>query len=195
VRNELPDLAVSMRTLPPDSRLPDVLDIAGGVSLALLRKAKRTAGVATRILAREVVGVALPAGHPLSTLTAVPAAELSGLSLVTFPAEADPEMHRNLFEQLAGAGFTGPGDVYESASGAVDASLRLVANETAVSFKLASEVESFGDHNVVWRPIAGLDLTVHAYAAWRRDGVAGPLGRLLPLLPRPVQGHAPAAGV
>jgi DNA-binding transcriptional LysR family regulator len=185
VREELPDLAVSMRTLPPESRLPDVLDIAGGVHLALLRKAKRTAGVATRILAREAVGLALPARHPLSALAAVPPAALSGLSLVTFPAEADPEMHRNLFGKLAAAGFTGPGAVYESASGAVDASLRLVANETAVSFKLASEVEAFGDETVAWRPIAGLDITVHAYAAWRTDAVAGPLERLLPLLPRP----------
>ncbi|MCW2572432.1 MAG: hypothetical protein JWO88_2490 [Frankiales bacterium] len=185
VRDELPDLAVSMRTLSPESRLPDVLDIAGGVSIALLRKVKRTAGIATRILAREAVGLALPAGHPLSTLTAVPPAALSGLSLVTFPAEADPEMHRTLYAQLAAAGFTGPGAVYESASGAVDSSLRLVANETAVSFKLASEVESFGDRNVVWRPLAGLDITVHAYAAWRRDAARGPLSRLLPLLPQP----------
>ena len=185
VRDELPDLAVSMRTLPPGSRLPDLLDMSGGVSLALLRTVERTAGVVTRVLAQEPVGVALPAEHPLSGFAEVPAAELSGLSIVTFPTEADPEMHRTLFGALASAGFTGPAALYESAAGAVDASLRLVAAGTAVSLKLASEVESFRDHSVVWRPIAGLDVTVSAYAAWRRDAQSGPLGRLLRLLPKP----------
>jgi hypothetical protein len=37
----------------------------------------------------------------------------------------------------------------------------------------------------VWRPIAGLNITVFTYAAWRRDAVHGPLSRVLPLLPRP----------
>jgi DNA-binding transcriptional LysR family regulator len=194
-RDELPDVTLTMRTLPPDSRLPDVLDIAGGVGIALLRKVKRTAGVATRVLAREPVGLALPAEHPLSERAEVPPAELSGLPIVTFPPEADPEMHRKLFGALASAGFTGPGGLYESASGAVDASLRLVANGTAVSFKLASEVDSFGDRNVVWRPIAGLGITVHVYAAWRRDAVAGPLGHLLPLLPRPELSRTSATAV
>lgn len=185
VQDELPDLTVSMRTLPPESRLPDVLDIASGVSLALLRRAKRTAGIATRILAQEPVGLALPAAHPLSASAAVPPAAISGLPLVTFPPEADPEMHRKLFGTLAAAGFTGPSALYESASGAVDASLRLVANGNALSFKLASEVRSFGDPAVVWRPIEGLDITVSTYAAWRRDATLGPLGRLLRLLPGP----------
>lgn len=185
VRDELPDLTVSVRTLPSDARLPDVLDTAGGVSIALLRKARRTAGIATQVLTRELLGVALPATHPLSTLTAVPAIELSGLPLVTFPAEADPEMHLTLFASLAAAGYAGPGALYESASGAVDASLRLVANDTAVSFKLASEVESFGDPGLVWRPIVDVDVTVVTYAAWRRDAAKGSLAHVVKLLPRP----------
>ncbi|MDT7539151.1 MAG: hypothetical protein QOI82_2736 [Actinomycetota bacterium] len=192
VRDELPELAVSMRTLPGDARLPDVLDSAGGVSLALLRKAKRTTGIVTRLLARDPIGLALPAGHELSTLSAVPPAELSGLPVVTFPPEADPEMHRKLFGTLTALGFTGPGALYESASGAVDASLRLVANGTAVSFKLASEVEAFDDPTVVWRPIAGLNITVFTYAAWRREAVHGPLSRVLPLLPRPERSPVPS---
>lgn len=185
VRDELPDLTVSMRTLPAEARLPAVLDPAGGVSIALLRNASRTPGIATRLLAREAVGLALPAAHQLNTLAAVSPAELSGLPVVTFSAEADPEMHRKLFGALTEAGFTGPGALYESASGAVDASLRLVANGTAVSFKLASEVEAFGDPTIVWRPIAGLSITVSAYAAWRREPAREALSRVLPLLPRP----------
>lgn len=187
VREELPNLSVSMRTLPTDARLPDALDAAGGVSIALLRHANRAQGIATRLLAREPLGLALPAAHPLNTVGAVPPTELSGLPVVTFPREADPEMHRRLFGALTQAGFTGPGTLYESASGAVDASLRLVANGTAVSFKLASEVEAFGDPTIVWRPVAGLNITVSAYAAWRREAAGEALGRVLPLLPRPTR--------
>jgi LysR family hydrogen peroxide-inducible transcriptional activator len=194
VRDELPELAVSMRTLPADARLPEALDSAGGVNIALLRKAKRTTGIVTRLVASDPIGLALPAAHELSTLPAVPPPEISGRPLVTFPPEADPEMHRKLFGSLAAAGFTGPGALYESASGAVDASLRLVANGTAVSFKLASEVEAFDDPTIVWRPILGLNITVFTYAAWRREVVHGPLRHVLPLLPQLGRSPQPTDG-
>ncbi|MEO6713648.1 MAG: LysR substrate-binding domain-containing protein [Mycobacteriales bacterium] len=184
VRDELPDLEVSLRTLPPSPRLPDVLDLDGGLSLVLLRTAQRAPGIATRVVAREPVGVALPAAHPLCRLAEVPPEALNGKPLVTFARAADPQMHDDLFGALAARGFTGAGVTYESASGAVDASLRLVATGTAVSLKLASEVASFAHSNVVWRPIAGPQVYVVVVAAWRRDRAAGALGQLLRRLPR-----------
>lgn len=191
VRDQLPNVSVSLRTLPAGARLPDVLDTADGVSIALLRHTNRAHGIATRLLAREPVGLAMPATHQLNTLAAVPPTMLNGLALVTFPPEADPAMHRKLFGTLTAAGFTGPGTLYESAPGAVDASLRLVANGTAVSFKLASEVEAFGDPTIAWRPIAGLNITVSAYAAWRRQPARGALRQVLPLLPQPARSPQP----
>ena len=185
LRQELPDLTVSLRTLPPSPRLPDVLELDGGLSLVLLRKANRAHGVSTRIVAREPVGVALSAADSLSMLAEVPPEALNGRPLVTFPREAGREMHDALFGALAAGGFTQASVTYESAPGAVDASLRLVANGTALSLKLASEVTSFGHSDVVWRPIAGLRVNVVVVAAWRRDRTAGALGQLLRHLPRP----------
>jgi hypothetical protein len=173
-----------LRTLTSSPRFPEVLDLDGGLDLVLLRRAHRAPGITTRLVAREPVGIALPAADVLAERSDVRPSALNHRPLVTFARAADPEMHDTLFGALTAGGFTAASVVYESASGAVDASLRLVANGTALSLKLESEVIAFRNPNVVWRPIAGLDVTVVVVAAWRRDRVAGALRQLLRLLPR-----------
>jgi hypothetical protein len=115
------------------------------------------------------VGVALPAAHPLATLDALAAASLSAEPIAAFPRSADPAEFDRIFGALTAAGLRDRGPVHESPSGAVDASLRLVAAGEAVSLKLRSEVDAFASSGVVWLPFSDVDLRVVVSAAWRLD--------------------------
>ena len=152
--------------------------VAGRFDVALLRGSVEAAGVASVVVVREPVGVALPHDHPLAAADAVSASALAGLPLAAFPRSADPVQFDRIFSTLSAAGLADVGEIHESPPGAVEASLRLVAAGEAVSLKLASEVDAFASTEVVWRPLADVDLSVVVSAAWRFD-VTSPATRRL----------------
>jgi hypothetical protein len=148
----------------------------------VVRGAVDAPGIASVIVAVEPVGVALASDHPLATLDVVPARSLAGEPLVAFSRAADPAEFDRLFGALAAAGLSEPGEVHESPPGAVEASLRLVAAGEAVSLKLKSEVEAFASSDVIWRPLADVELEVVVSAAWRFDVVSPAARRLVEVL-------------
>ena len=156
-----------------------VAALAGGrYDMAVLRGIVEAPGIASVVVAAEAVGIALPADHPLAEGETVAARSLAGEALVAFPRAAAPEEFDRIFAALAAAGLHEPGELHESASGAVESSLRLVAAGEALSLKLRSEVEAFASPAVVWRPLADVDLRVIVSAAWRFD-VPSPATRRL----------------
>lgn len=181
-RAEVPGVVVVARPMPAAPSVADALD-HGGVDLAVLRGLVHEPGVASVVIDREMVGIALPAGHPLAARPAVSPRDLTGERFATFDRASDPALHDHLFGVLMAAGLEGVPVVHESAPGAIDASLRLVAAGAAVSLKLASEVEAFRSADVVWRPLDGVHLEVAVAAAWRPDRSSPALARLVGLLP------------
>jgi DNA-binding transcriptional LysR family regulator len=173
-RAEAPDVRVVAKSLTRPDAGAALVD--SQFDLVLARGAVSEAGVASILVASETVGLALPADHPLAALDAVPASALNGEPLATFPRTSDPATFDRIFGTLRAAGLTDVGELHESPVGAVEASLRLVAAGEALSLKLPSEVESFADPRIAWRPLADVHLDVHVHVAWRFDMV-GPAAR------------------
>ena len=193
IRDKYPELVVSVHPLPADPEVADLFDT--GLDLVLVREpVRRGRRIAGRVVAREAIGVAVPSGHPLAALETITAAQLNGQPMASFARSADPALHDTMFAVLRAAGYTGPSVLHEAHSGAVDASLRLVATGGAISLKLASEVRTFGNPDVVWRPVTDAHLEVTVTAAWCPDRINGSRAEVLRLLPRPNPPDAPSAG-
>jgi DNA-binding transcriptional LysR family regulator len=138
--------------------------------------------IASRVVAREPVGVALRDDHPLAARAEISPRELTGVPLIAFPRQSDVAEYDRVMGALAAGGLPEPRVVHESHPGAVDASLRLVAAGVGASLKLRSEVDAFAGDHVEWRPLADAQLDVIISAAWRSDRETPALERLLPLL-------------
>jgi DNA-binding transcriptional LysR family regulator len=145
------------------------LAIHPDVDIALVRGSASEPGVASAVVVREPVGIALPRTHRLARKRTIRAAELNGLPLIAFARRIDPQEYERLFGTLAEAGLTDVRLAHESHPGAVEASLRLVAAGAGLSLKLRSEVEAFGSGEVLWRPLADAEIEVVISAAWRAD--------------------------
>ncbi|WIV56196.1 LysR family transcriptional regulator [Amycolatopsis nalaikhensis] len=183
VRDRHPELAVSVHPLPTRPEVAELFDT--GLDLVLVREpVRRGPRIDGRVVAREPIGVAVPRAHPLAAAESITAAQLDGHPLAGFARDADPEIHDEVFGALRAAGYTGPGVLHGAHSGAVDASLRLVATGGALSLKLASEVRTFGHSDVVWRPLADVRIEVTVTAAWCPDRMRGTRAEVLRLLPR-----------
>jgi DNA-binding transcriptional LysR family regulator len=170
LRRQLPDVTVVARAFATGGSSVAAAIERDGVDVAFVRDQVVEPGLEAHVVYREPVGVALPAGDPLAASdAAVRAGDLVGRAFVSFPRDHDPDRHDRIFGALLAAGLDRMPVVHESAPGAVDASLRLVATGAAVSLKLASEVRAFRGPDVVWRPLADLDLEVVVSALWRAD--------------------------
>jgi DNA-binding transcriptional LysR family regulator len=177
---EAPGLDVVVTALRSGSSASEALE--SGVDVALVRGNVADAKVESVVAAREPVGVALPRDHPLAHEGALRAEQLSGVPLIGFARATDPVENDRIFDALRAAGLPEVELVHESHPGAVESSLRLVAQGTGASLKLRSEVEAFGAHEVTWRPLQGVPLEVVISAAWRPDRVTPALERVLPLV-------------
>ncbi|MCA1703780.1 MAG: LysR family transcriptional regulator [Actinobacteria bacterium] len=172
---------VVVRALPPGRDAREALD-ASDLDIALVRGEVTATGIGAVVVAREPVGVAIPASHPLASHAEITATDLNGTSLVSFTRASDPEQYDRIYNTLAAAGLTDLRVVSESHQGAVEASMRLVESGVGLSLKLRSEVDAFASVDVTWRPLAKVMLEVVVSAAWRLDRITPALARVLPLL-------------
>lgn len=179
-RVRLPDVTVVARSLAPGLTAAAALD-QPDVDIALLRGEVTEAGISTAEVARERVGVALPAADPLAARASLVATDLEGRAFVAFPRVSDPVEFDRVFGALRAGGLRSH-LIHESPPGGVDASLRLVASGIAVSLKLESEVRAHRDAAIVWRPLDAPVIAVVITAAWRSDRLTPTSRRLVELL-------------
>ncbi|HEV7884212.1 MAG TPA: LysR family substrate-binding domain-containing protein [Solirubrobacteraceae bacterium] len=79
---------------------------AGDIDLAIVHGTRVGPGIELEPLFRgEPLTVILPVGHPLAGRPVMSAADLRGEILLTFPRAADPALHDELAEIVAGAGL------------------------------------------------------------------------------------------
>ena len=175
-----PGLDVVVTALRSGTSAGEALE--SGVDVALVRGEVTQPTLDAIVAAREPVGVAVPAEHPLARERALRPHQLNGVPLIGFAHAADPAESERIFDALRAAGLSEVQLVHESHPGAVESSLRLVAQGVGVSLKLRSEVEAFGGDGIAWRPLEGVTLEVIISAAWRRDRVTPALERVLPHL-------------
>ena len=163
-----PGPSVVVRAVTSGRPPSDLLD-AGAFDMVLLRGVVDAPGIGAVVVAREAIGVAVPAAHPLAAQRSLAPPDLSGVPLISFARNTDPREFDRIYAPLSAAGLTDLRLVHESHAGAVEASLRLVGRGVGLSLKLASEVASFANRNVTWLPLEGVELDVVVSAAWRLD--------------------------
>jgi len=178
---EAPGIEVVVRALPSGRTADEALDTPD-FDIVLIRGDVSAPRIKTVVMAREPVGVAIPADHPLASHPTITARELNGIPLISFGRATDPMQHDRIFNTLAAAGLSDPNLVHESHPGAVEASLRLVEGGLGVSLKLQSEVDAFASNHLVWRPLTGVRLDVVVSAGWRPDRGTPAITRLVALL-------------
>src|SRR5205085_2252530 len=172
--------SVVVRAAPSGRNPAELLDGAA-YDIVLVRGAADAPGLTTVVVAREAIGVALPADHPLAARPAIRPADLNGIPLISFGRTIDPTEFDRIYTALSAAGLTDLRLVHESHAGAVDASLRLVEGGVGASLKLESEVATFSSPGVTWRPLQGIALDVVISAAWRPDRTTPALRRVVRL--------------
>ena len=161
LKERFPEVEVQTLSLPVASQEAAVSD--GVLDLAFLPWEPSTS-LSAKVVAREPIGLALPADHPLAQAEAVPSAELGGLAVVWMARNAAPQVFDALMTKLEAAGGR-PRTLLESAT--PEASLSIVAAGLAASFKTESEVlGSASADRLVWRPLADVELEAVAVAAW-----------------------------
>jgi DNA-binding transcriptional LysR family regulator len=162
LRARHPELEVLTRQMP--SRAQELALRDGALDVALLpwEPAQPLEG---RVIDRQRLGVALPAGHPLAAVATVAATELSSLPMVWMGRSSDPDIYDAILAKLDAAGGR-PAALLEATT--PESSLSIVAAGVATSLKTQAEVEqaaATGDR-VVWRPLEGVELEIATVVAW-----------------------------
>jgi DNA-binding transcriptional LysR family regulator len=147
----------------------------GLADVGLLRPPVNEPGLTTRMISRDPLVVALPAGHRLAKRTRVPLRSLAGEPFVLYTRLSGPSVHDAIVGHCVAAGFT-PRIVQEGAD--VQTIVSLVAAGLGVSLLIAPTPPSAEDA-VVYRPLAD-DLPGWEMAlAWSPVNTAPVLARFL----------------
>lgn len=173
VRLMLPELLGDLRRLHPDLEVVTHLMSAraqesalrdGGLDVATLPWEPKPP-LHGRVISRQALGLALPAGHALAARAAIEPPELSALPVVWMARASEPELYDSILARLTAAGGR-PESLLEAST--PESSVSIVAAGVATSLKTRSEVEraAASGERVIWRPIAGLDLEILTVAAW-----------------------------
>jgi DNA-binding transcriptional LysR family regulator len=178
LRRRRPDLGISTRLLAGRDQEASVRD--GGLDLALLpwHPSEPLVG---KVISRQLLGLALPAGHPLVKLDEIEPSDVNGLAVVWMARAGDPDLYDSVLSRMTAAGAR-PSSLLEAST--PESSLSIVAAGLAASLKTDAEVAHAraGGEAVEWRPIAGLDLEFVTVAAWEPSRVTEALRCLLDVL-------------
>jgi DNA-binding transcriptional LysR family regulator len=154
----------------------------GGLEIALLpwEPAPPLHG---RVLERQPLGIALPAGHPLAARGSVTPADLRSLALVWMGRSSDPDLYDAIVRKLDAAGGR-PASLLEAAT--PESSLSIVAAGVAASLKTREEVEVAvaAGERIIWMPLAGVDLEIATVAAWNPARISRACDAILEVLTR-----------
>ena len=147
-RARSPDVDVVLRELPPQEQLEALLD--GRLDVGFIRAPLDQPELASRVVRRETLVVALPEDHPLARRTQIDLASLAREPFVVFPRARGPAFFDMLMRLCHDAGFT-PRIVQEAPQ--LDL-VSLVAAGFGVAI-LPSSVRAARRPGVVFRAICG----------------------------------------
>jgi DNA-binding transcriptional LysR family regulator len=123
---------------------------AGQIDVGLLRLPIDEPTLSTRVMSRDPLVVALPAGHPLAVRRRIPLIELAGEPFVLYTRSFGPSVHDAIVGHCVAAGFT-PRIVQQAAG--VQTILSLVTAGLGVSLLIAP-TPPIAEDAVIYRPIA-----------------------------------------
>ena len=102
-RRNFPDVELSLRNVPVTSQLDALLDQRIDIGFIILPVDNDA--IATKVLLRDKLTVALPSGHPLTHRKIVSGKELSGLDFLVFPRSRNFGFYNKVIDLCAQAGF------------------------------------------------------------------------------------------
>lgn len=103
-RARSPDVEVSLRELPPQEQIEALGD--GRIDVGFIRGPMPDLDLASRLVRREPLVVALPAGHPLTAHRRLKLALLARESFISFPRQRGPGFFDFIMRLCHDAGFT-----------------------------------------------------------------------------------------
>jgi DNA-binding transcriptional LysR family regulator len=162
-RRNFPDVELSLHNIPVPSQLEALLERR--IDIGFVTLPVRNEAIATKILLRDALNVALPSGHPLTKRKEIRLASLSDCDFIVFPRSGDFGFYGKVMDLCAKANFVprvaqeiSP---LESVIGLVGAGVGIaIVPSVAKKFKIA-EVE--------FRPIQEAFAVVDFAMAWRKS--------------------------
>jgi DNA-binding transcriptional LysR family regulator len=151
--------------------------LAGQIDVGLLRPPIHEPALSTRIISRDPLVVALPAGHRLARRRRVPLDALADEPFVIYTRSYGPSVQDAILGHCLAAGFS-PRVVQEAAD--VQTIVSLVAAGLGVSV-LISPTPPIAEDQVVYRPIADRLPTWPLAVAWSPANTAPALANFLAL--------------
>jgi DNA-binding transcriptional LysR family regulator len=160
-RKRRPNVELALSEAPPQLQLDALAD--GSIDVGFVRGPIGSVDLATKVVRREPLVVALPPGHVLAKRTTVPLSALAREPFVSFPRARGPAFFDHLMQLCRDAGFT-PRIVQEVAQ--LDL-VSLVAAGFGVAL-VPSSLRMLRRSDVVFRPISPT-ATTELFIAWRRE--------------------------
>jgi DNA-binding transcriptional LysR family regulator len=158
---------VDLRLLPmPSEQQVDAL-LAGELELGFLsnRPAHSTDFDYLTVLKDSFI-LALPAEHPLAEAETIRLRDLADIDFVFFTRATGPAAYDRLIAAFAAQGMA-PRIVQESRT--EDAQLGLVAAGMGATFTFSSIIDRYAREDLVFKPVADLDIRVDIDLAWRKS--------------------------
>jgi len=134
---------------------------AGTIDLALLRPPVEDGLIAVKVLRRDRLVAAVPAGHPLAQRKKVRVADLEGVPLIVHSADRRSAMYGVVTGLCRGAGFD---PVIRHEVGETSTLVTLVAGGLGVAV-VPEQITALGLEGVVYRPLVGPASTVELAVA------------------------------
>jgi DNA-binding transcriptional LysR family regulator len=171
-----PDAVLDLETLTTMRQTQDLRD--GRIDVGLLRLATSEPGISSRVVSRDPLVVALPAGHRLAKGKRVSLIELAGESFVLYTRASGPTVHDSIVGYCRAAGFA-PRVVQEGAD--VQTIVSLVAAGLGVSL-LIGPTPPIDPGAVVYRKLSDDLPPWELSVAWSPDNRSPVLERFLQLV-------------
>ena len=175
-RQALPDIAMELPPLSSAAQIRALHEgkLDAGIVYEVHCTAEDAAVLASRVISRSTIRLAMPKGHPLASARSLKAADLAEVPLVWLGPDHLRRYNNELLSACMRSGFS-PLIIQEVPTLSVQ--LSLVAAGMGLAL-VGSEVGARLPGNVVLRPVKGLDVSFPLVLVWRRDNSSPVLTRL-----------------
>nr|WP_221380689.1 LysR family transcriptional regulator [Actinoplanes polyasparticus] len=174
VRAAHPGLDLMLKVQPDPSAVLEAL-AEGKLDLGFVRMPVNRLGLRTRIIGNDELVCVLPADHPFAGKDEIDVADLAHDPFVSLPANTGSPLREAMMRACESAGFT-PEVVQEAPD--TNTVLALVSAGVGVTLTLKS-ADYLCQGGLVYLPLRGRTVWLHAALAWRADNPSAVLREVL----------------
>lgn len=165
-RRSFPDVELLLQNVPVTSQLDALMDQR--IDIGFLIMPVDNDAIATKVLLRDKLNVALPSGHPLTKRKIVSLNELSNENFLVFPRSRNFGFYNKVVDLCTRAGFI-PNVAQEISP--LESQIGLVAAEVGIAI-VPSVAQKFRLTEVEFRPLRERTAYVEFAMAWRKSNTS-----------------------